>query len=158
MLLLLPPQHTIRTGICSRESKIFFSTPSLLVILLPTMEIIVWPLSTLMVPNFSSSDLIKVRLALLSMVTDTATSDVVIMSIGVLYCSNTSNTRRRNPYAMSIRDDLMLMAVMLSFAATALTTPSLPLLVMMVPGAFSSMVFLSLTVTLYFCAGTMVDG
>src|SRR5690606_17856924 len=98
------------------------------------------------------------RCVLLSIVTETATSDVVIISIGVLYCSNTSKTRRREPQAIRIRDDLMRMAVMLSFVATALITLSLSLLVMIVPGTFSSMVFFTRTGTLYFCAGTMVEG
>ena len=42
-----------------------------------------------------------------STVTDTLTSEVVTTSTAVRYRSNTSKTRRRKPYAISIRVDVM---------------------------------------------------
>ena len=42
-----------------------------------------------------------------STVTETLTSEVVTTSTDVRYRSNTSNTRRRNPCAISIRVDVM---------------------------------------------------
>ena len=50
------------------------------------------------------------------MVTDTLTSEVVTTSTDVRWRSNTSNTRRRNPCAISIRVEVMSMTVMLALA------------------------------------------
>ena len=46
-----------------------------------------------------------------STVTDTLTSDVVTTSTAVLNRSNTSNSRRRKPCAISIRVEVMSMTV-----------------------------------------------
>ena len=59
-----------------------------------TMEL---PVSTSTVPSSESSAIISGSRQSLSTVSDTATSEVVIMSIGVRYFSNTSNTLRRKP-------------------------------------------------------------
>ena len=92
------------------------------------------------------------------MVTDTATSEVVIMSIEVLYFSNTSNTLRKNPYASNILLLFILIAMMPSLAATALM-PSLPAsLVITVPAASGCIVFNNLTGTFSCCAGQIQVG
>ena len=82
----------------------------------------------------------------LSTVSETATSDVVIMSIGVRYCSKISNTLRRKPYAISMRAEWMRMTVMPSLAATAWNDfVSSSRFDIVVPGASGSIVFLSST-------------
>ena len=68
------------------------------------------------------------------------TSEVQTMSMGVWYDSKISNTLRRKPVASSMRDDLILMAMMLSLAATALICPYSVLLLMVVPSASGSIV------------------
>ena len=57
----------------------------------------------------------------LSTVTDTLTSDVVTTSTGVLKRSNTSNSRRRNPCAISMRVDVMSTTVTPRLQASAVS-------------------------------------
>ena len=57
----------------------------------------------------------------LSTVTDTLTSDVVTTSTGVLKRSNTSKSRRRKPWAISIRVDVMSMTVTPRLQASAVS-------------------------------------
>ena len=72
-----------------------------------------------------------------STVTDTLTSEVVTTSTGVLNRSNTSNSRRRNPCAISMRVDVMSMTVTPRLQASAVR-PSCarPSAVISVPGDF----------------------
>ena len=81
------------------------------------------------------------------MLRDTPTSLVVIMSMLVLYLSNTLKTLHINPVASSIRELTILITVMLSLAATALMRPSSHSLLMSVPGAWGAMVFFRRTGT-----------
>ena len=92
------------------------------------------------------------------MVTDTATSEVVIISMGVLYFSNTSNIFLKKPYAKSIRLLFIFMAIILSFAATAFT-PTLPAsFLITVPTAVGCIVFNNLTGIFSCCAGQIQVG
>ena len=92
------------------------------------------------------------------MVTETATSDVVIISIGVLYRSKTSKTERRKPKANNILPDFILMAVIPSFAATAVNRSSLASAPIKVPTASGCMVLSKRTFTFLFCAGSTQVG
>ena len=58
-----------------------------------------------------------------STVTDTLTSDVVTTSTGVLKRSNTSNSRRRKPCAISMRVDVMSTTVTPRLQASAVSAP-----------------------------------
>src|SRR4051812_13162292 len=136
----------------------FFNTSGVSAISLPTTDIMVWLSSISTVPNGSSSFTISVRCALLSMVTDTATSEVVIISIGVRYFSNTSNTLRKKPYASNMRLLFILIAIMLSLAATAFTPVLFASSAIMVPPDSGSIVLSSLTGTLDCCAGQIQVG
>lgn len=60
--------------------------------------------------------------ASLSTVSETLTSDVDTISTGVLYRSNTSKIRRKNPCAISIRFDRMFTTVKPCLHATDLST------------------------------------
>ena len=57
----------------------------------------------------------------LSTVTDTLTSDVVTTSTGVLNRSNTSNSRRRKPCAISMRVEVMSTTVTPRLQASAVS-------------------------------------
>ena len=61
------------------------------------------------------------RFASVSIVTETATSEVVIISIDVRYFSNTSKIFLKKPYASNMRLLFILIAMIPSFAATAFT-------------------------------------
>ena len=97
-------------------------------------------MSTVTVPYFLRSCTISLRWVVLSIDTETPTSEVQIMSIEVCQLSNISNTRRRKPCASSILDERMLMAVMFPLAATALMLPRSRTLSMRVPGDAGAMV------------------
>src|SRR6185503_21150574 len=92
------------------------------------------------------------------MVNETATSDVVIISMGVRYFSNTSNIFLKKPYANNIRLLLIRIAVILSFAATAFTPTDSATSQIVVPFASGCIVFNSFTGTLYVCAGQIEAG
>src|SRR5215204_3046746 len=98
------------------------------------------------------------KAASLSIVTDTATSEVVTISIGVLYFSKISNTFRRKPYANNILLLFIFTAVMPSFAATAFAPFADTSDDIVVPFAVGSIVFSNLTGTLYCCAGHIEAG
>ena len=74
------------------------------------------------------------------MVSVTPTSLVVTMSTGVWLTSNVSNSLCKKPVAKSMREETILMAVILSFAATALIVPFCIWSLMIVPGAEGSIV------------------
>ena len=143
----------MRTGILAIASVTRVSKPTLLQSRSPTTQMIHMSLSTVTVPYFFSSSIIFVRFEVLSIVTLTPTSEVVIMSIGVLYDSNISNTLRRKPVASSIRLDFIFIAVILSFAATAFIFPRTSTLSTTVPSASGSIVFLMRTGTPAYLAG-----
>ncbi len=77
------------------------------------------PRSTFTSPNSESSAAISPTRRSSSTVTDTLTSDVVTTSTAVRCRSNTSNTRRRNPCAISIRVDVISITVMPRLQAIA---------------------------------------
>ena len=114
--------------------------------------------STSTTPNFLSSFMIGIKLVRSSIDMDTPTSEVQIMSILVLYFSNTSKTRRKKPYAKSIRVEVILIAMILSLAATALILRCSVILLMVVPGAVGSIVLSRRTGILAYCAGCMQVG
>ena len=72
-----------------------------------------------------------------SIVTETLTSEVVTTSTGVRKRSNTSKTRRRKPYAISMRVEAMSIRVRPRLQAIAAGPPSPPstVRVISVPGA-----------------------
>src|SRR5699024_9542353 len=109
--------------------------------------------STSIVPYFVRSFLMSSKWHVLSIVRDMATSDVAIMSIGVFQDSNISNTFRTKPYASNILLDLTFMAVIPSFAATALKSLIGLSFVIRVPSSLGFIVFFMRTGTLAFLAG-----
>ncbi len=85
----------------------------------PTTQIITILESTVTVPSFLRLLTISSKRLVLSIVMDTPTSEVVIISIDVWYDSKISNTLRIKPCANNIRPDLIFIAVIPSLAATA---------------------------------------
>ncbi len=93
-------------------------------------------LSTLTSANDESSDAISASRRSSSTVTDMLTSEVLTTSIGARQRSNTSNTRRRNPCAMSMRVEVTSTTVMWRLQASAASGPStgeLPVMSVPVP-------------------------
>src|SRR5687767_15634284 len=122
------------------------------------MDMIVWLLSISTCAICFSSAIMLLSCLSLSIVSDTATSLVQIMSMGVLYRSKISNTALRKPYARSILSLLILMAVMPSLAATAFMPSPVLRFAMIVPGASGCMVFFRRTGMFLLFAGRMQVG
>ena len=80
-------------------------TPDVDLIFSPTKLINAFEFSADTSENSRSSLRIESRFAVLSMVSDTLTSDVETTSTGVSKRSKTSKMRRRNPWAINIRLD-----------------------------------------------------
>ena len=96
----------------------------------------------------------------LSTVTDTLTSDVVTTSTGVLNRSNTSNSRRRKPCAISMRVDVMSTTVTPRLQASAVSWPrsARPSAVIIVPATSGRREFRMRTGMFLATAGRIVLG
>ena len=93
------------------------------------------------------------------MVTEMLTSDVLMTSIGVRQRSNTSNTRRRNPCAISMRVEVMSTTVMWRLHASAASGSSTGgLAVISVPPPSNRRLFRILTGMFLETAGRIVLG
>ena len=89
----------------------------------PTTQMIARPRSTRTSPRRSSSSVTADRSALSSTLSETLTSDVVTTSTDTRWRSNTSNNARRNPWAPSIRAEVIWSTVIPALCAMVLTVP-----------------------------------
>ncbi len=92
------------------------------------------------------------------MVTETETSEVAIRSTAVWCFSKISKIRRRNPYARSMREELMLISVMPFLQAMAFSPIPGTFGMMQVPASWGRKVFFTQTGMPRFTAGWIVDG
>ena len=141
-----------------RAVRAWAARPLLLMEQSPTMQMMDRFSSTSIVPYLVKSFLISSRWQVLSMVSEMATSEVAIMSIGVFHDSNISNTLRTKPYARSMLLDFTLIAVIPSLAATALKFRTGLSLVIRVPSSPGFIVFFMRTGMFALFAGCILEG
>jgi hypothetical protein len=92
----------------------------------PTMQTIAMSGSTLISAKLRRLLMMSSSRRVLSTVTETLTSEVVTTSTAVLNRSNTSNSRRRKPCAISMRVEVMSITVTPRLQASAVSAPASP--------------------------------
>ncbi len=100
---------------------------------------------SIIIPTFNRSEDLKKTMKQLVEIVDEKTELIVV---------DQSNIEILSDYIVELKT----LCVRSNVRYYHLNEPSIPLLVIMVPGAFSSIVFFNRTGTLYFCAGTIVEG
>src|SRR3989339_221886 len=160
MLISEAPWEIITTLMSARARKMRSAIPTVECICSPTMQRIALLFNTETSANCSRSFTMSSSRFELSMVSDTATSEVATRSTGVVCLLKTEKIDSRKPYAISMRVDWMLMTV-IPFLEAIDFTAALDFggsAMIRVPVEFGRFEFRTMTGMFFFTAGRMVLG